>query len=117
MKANMVKPKTLYHATYRPLVGLIKKEGLGGPSSKQNWPDSKKGVTYWSIDPYVAASYAETAEDIDEAWLGQIVVFACDFNDFDLTMLFVDANVQDNDGITLEYHGIMPFSKLKEISL
>ncbi len=110
---SMSMPTILYHATYAPLVTSIKEEGLGGKSAKPNWPDSKEGVTYWSIDPDVAYSYAESAEDVDESWLDQIVVFACAIKDFDVKKLFVDANVIDNDGVTLEYHGIMPYEKLK----
>ena len=108
-------PKTLYHATYKPLIEKIKAEGLGGKSSKPNWPDSKQGVTYWSIDSDVAYSYAEAAEDVPDEWLDEIVVFSCGIKNFDLKKLFVDTNVIDNEGMTLEYHDIIPYNRLKDI--
>ena len=112
----MKKPASLYHATYKPLVLKIKTEGLGGNSTKANWPDSKKGVTYWAKSADIAYSYAETCESVPEDWLDQIVVFECKFENFDLKKLFLDSNVIENDDATFEYHGIMPFDKLKEIS-
>lgn len=112
----MKKPASLYHATYKPLVLKIKTEGLGGNSAKANWPDSKKGVTYWAKSADIAYSYAETSESVPEDWLDQIVVFECKIENFDLKKLFLDPNVIENDDATFEYHGIMPFDKLKEIS-
>ena len=112
----MKKPASLYHATYKPLVLKIKTEGLGGNSAKANWPDSKKGVTYWAKSADIAYSYAETCESVPEDWLDQIVVFECKIENFDLKKLFLNPNVIENDNATFEYHGIMPFDKLKEIS-
>ena len=112
----MKKLASLYHATYKPLVLKIKTEGLGGNSAKANWPDSKKGVTYWAKSADIAYSYAETCESVPEDWLDQIVVFECKIENFDLKRLFLDSNVIENDDATFEYHGIMPFDKLKEIS-
>ena len=111
----MKKPASLYHATYKPLVLKIKTEGLGGNSAKANWPDSKKGVTYWAKSADIAYSYAETCESVPEDWLDQIVVFECKIENFDLKKLFLDSNDIENDDATSEYHGIMPFDKLKEI--
>lgn len=110
----MKKPKYLYHATYAPLIPLIKKEGLGGKSAKPNWSDSKKNVTYWAISPDIAFSYAESAEEVDEEWLDEIVVFQCKLDNFNLKELFIDGNVLDDDS-TLEYHNIMPYSKLEVV--
>ena len=112
----MKKPASLYHATYKPLVLKIKTEGLGGNSAKANWPDSKKGVTYWAKSADIAYSYAETCESVPEDGLDQRVVFECKIENFDLKKLFLDSNVIENDDATFEYHGIMPFDKLKEIS-
>lgn len=110
----MKKPKYLYHATYVPLIPLIKKEGLGGKSAKSNWSFSKKNVTYWALSPDIAFSYAESAEEVDdEEWLDNIVVFACPIEAFDLKKLFVDSNVIDDDSTTFEYHDVMPYSKLE----
>ena len=60
----MKKPASLYHATYKPLVLKIKAEGLGRNSAKANWPDSKKGVTYWAKSADIAYSYAETCKSV-----------------------------------------------------
>ena len=114
----MSKPKFLYHATYRPLLRKIQKEGLGGKSSKPNWEDSKPGVIYWSIDSDVAESYADSAEEVPEEWLDNIVVLKCKYSDFDETKLFVDENVRsDNPNeVTIEYHGgPIPWEKLSEV--
>ena len=109
----MKKPQKLYHATYKALLPKIKEEGLGGVSSKPNWEDSKSGVTYWAISDDIAFSYAESSELVPEEWLDEIIIFECDINNFDLSKLFIDKNVIDNDNITFEYHSIMPFTKLK----
>ena len=118
----MKQPKKLYHATYAPLIKKIKKEGLGGPSARKKWEDSKKGVTYWATDPDVAYSYAEESELVREEWLDEIVVFECDISHFDLAKLFVDQNVilddeDDFDDITFEYHDVMDFKNLKIVEV
>lgn len=115
---NISHPKKLYHATYAPLIKKIKKEGLGGPSARKKWEDSKKGVTYWATDPEIAYSYAESSEMVSDDWLDEIVVFECDIENFDLHKLFVDKNVLldndcDIDEVTFEYHDIMDFNKLR----
>ena len=117
---NVPLPKKLYHATYAPLVGKIKREGLGGKSSRKKWEDSKKGVTYWATDPEIAYSYAESSEMVPDDWLDEIVVFECDIRNFDPDKLFVDENVLldddcDPNEITFEYHGIMDFNRLKTV--
>jgi RNA:NAD 2'-phosphotransferase (TPT1/KptA family) len=106
-------PKYLYHATYAPLLKKIKSEGLGGPSAKPMWEDSKRGVIYLATDEYVAISYAEVAldenESIPESWIDKIIVLVIDTEKLDKSKLFIDQNVLDNEGDTLEYHGIIPF--------
>lgn len=110
-------PTKLYHATYKSLLSKIKSEGLGGKSAKPNWEDSKQGVTYWAISEDIAYSYAESAENVPEEWLDEIIIFECDIDNFDLSQLFEDETVLENDGSTVEYHKIMPFDKLRIVEL
>lgn len=101
----------LYHATYFPLLDSIKENGLG--ATKQTyWEDSKPGVVYLSADEDVATSYAEANENVPEDWLDEIVVLKIKWNSLDPNYLFIDENVQDNDGVTLEYHKIIPWSNI-----
>ena len=109
----MTSGNVLYHATYKPLLSKIKKEGLGGPSSKKNWPDSKKGIVYLSTDPEVAQSYAETSEEVPESWLDQIIILKIKKSLLDRKKLSIDKNVKDNIGDTLEYKGIIPFDQIE----
>ena len=107
-------PKYLYHATYRPLLKSIVKNGLGN-TTRKNWSDSKQGVVYLAKDLNVAESYAEENENLkNEDWLDEIIILKIDINDLDKTKLKIDSNVQDNQGDTLEYHGtIKNFEVLK----
>lgn len=104
----------LYHATYKPLLESIKKTGLGG-TNQTYWEDSKPGVVYLSTDEDVAISYAEANENVPEEWLDQIIVIIIDINILDPDLLSIDENVQNNDGVTLEYHGVIPYSKFYNI--
>lgn len=99
-------PKYLYHATYKPLLKSITKNGLGN-TYRKNWSDSKHGVVYLAKDPDVAESYAESSQNVKEDWLDEIIILKIDTNDLDKTKLELDKNVQDNDGDTLQYHGII----------
>lgn len=101
-------PEVLYHATYRPLLKSIKKYGLGGDKAQAKWEDSKPGVVYLAIDPNVAESYAESSDMVPEEWLDQIIVLKIDASQLDQSKLILDQNVQDNQGDTLEYHGVIP---------
>ena len=112
----MNKPNKLYHATYKALLPKIKTEGLGGKSAKPNWENSKPGVTYQAKSEDIAYSYVKTSENVPEEWLDEIIVFEYAIENFDLSKLFIDKNVIENDDATFEYHGIMPFDKLKAIS-
>lgn len=102
----------LYHATYGPLLKSIQARGLGNTTQSQ-WTDSKPGVVYLARDPEVARSYAETAESVPEEWLDDIVVLRISQADLDPKLLYVDRNVQDNTGDTLEYHAIIPAKLLR----
>lgn len=102
----------LYHATYRPLLKSIKAHGLGGDQAQAKWEDSKPGVVYLATDPNVAESYAESSDAVPEHWLDEIVILKIAADKLDQSRLFVDQNVQDNTGDTLEYHGVIPVGGL-----
>ena len=106
-------PSILYHATYKPRLKNIKLKGLGA-GGKRNWEESKRGVVYLALDPNVAESYAETSDMVPDEWLDQIVILKIATAGLDPNKFYIDSNVQDNQGDTLEYHGVIP---LKNISL
>jgi hypothetical protein len=110
-------PQYLYHATYKPLLNSIKKNGLGN-TKRVFWEDSVPGVVYLAIDDAIAESYAETADSVNEDWLDEIIIFKIAVKDLDLSKLLIDKNVK-TDGIddttTFEYHGVIPYSKLQII--
>jgi hypothetical protein len=104
--SNQHIPPILYHATYKQRLKSIQLKGLGA-GGKSNWTDSKKGVVYLALDPDVAESYAETAlDDLDADW--EIVILAISTNGLDPNRFQLDRNVLDNEGDTVEYHGIIP---------
>ena len=117
--SNIKVPKYLYHATFKPLLKKIKSEGLGGSSANQLWNDSKKGVVCLAIDADVAYSYAEVGpdenEDIPESWIEQIIILVIDTEKLDDSKFYIDSNVLDNEGDTLEYHGVIPFDSVVKI--
>lgn len=101
-------PKVLYHATYKPLLASIKKNGLGGKGSeRKKWEDSVHGVVYLAVNADIAESYAESSDFVPEDWLDEIVILKIDATKLNPDLLKIDANVKDNDGDTLEYHGII----------
>jgi hypothetical protein len=103
-------PTVLYHATYKQRLKNIKLTGLGA-GKKRNWTDSRQGVVYLALDPHVAESYAETAlDDLDADW--DIVILQVSTNGLDSNKFHLDSNVQDNEGDTVEYHGIIPPSNI-----
>ena len=67
---------------------------------------------YLATDEDVAISYAETNEDVPEEWLDDIVVLEIDTTNLNPDKLLIDSNVQDNDGSTVEYHGVIPFDSI-----
>jgi len=105
-------PQYLYHATYKPLLKKIKEVGLDTSSSKKAWDDSVPGYVYLALDPYVAESYAEESEMVPESWLDNIIILKIDTSKIDKSKLFTDQNVQDNEGDTLEYRGVIPWEAL-----
>ena len=65
-----------------------------------------------ATEPEIAISYDETNEEVPEEWIDNIVVFEVRSNCLDQDKLMIDNNVQDNDGSTVEYHGVIPFDSI-----
>ena len=104
-------PPVLYHASYGPLMSSIQKDGLGGDRDTY-WEDSMRGVVYLALDPQVAFSYAETSDDAwdkfeTEAGL-EIIIMKVDTTQLNPELFKIDSNVMNNQGDTVEYHGIVP---------
>ena len=99
----------LYHATYRPFLDSIMKNGLGGKGAQTQWEDSKPGYIYLAKDPEVAVSHAEANEEVSDEYIDNIVVLSIDASQLDQDNLEDDPNVMDDDS-TLAYKGIIPTS-------
>jgi hypothetical protein len=115
LKSIQIEQPYLYHATYKPLLKKIKEKGLDTSDSRKAWDDSIPGYVYLAKDPDVAASYAESSEMVSDTWLDQIIVLTIDATQLDKDKLFIDQNVQDNEGDTFEYRGIIPFSAIVKV--
>ena len=115
LKSIQIEQPYLYHATYKPLLKKIKEKGLDTSDSRKAWDDSIPGYVYLAKDLEVAASYAESSEIVPDVWLDQIIILTIDVAQLDSNKLFIDQNVQDNEGDTLEYRGIIPFSSIVKV--
>lgn len=110
LKAKLEIPNILYHATYKPLLKLIKKEGLI-PGKRINWDNVNehyKNYVYLSDDPYTAESYAETSDLVNEDWLDNIIILQINTSNLDKNKFEIDTNNQQKD--TFQYKGIIPNS-------
>ena len=105
---NAVTPM-LYHATYKPFLNSIMKNGLGGSGAQTQWEDSKPGYVYLAKDPEVAVSHAEANEEVPDEYIDDIVVLSINASQLDQDNLEDDSNVMDDDS-TLAYKGIIPSS-------
>ena len=123
--SELIGSKVVYHATYKPYWEEIKKEGFIKPGKHQNWNISQSYI-YLSKDYYNALSYAETAEDVPEELLDQIVVLEIDADKLDVDHLDPDHNqVYDYDGeiqledpltwVELQYDLPIPVSAVKKV--
>ena len=99
----------LYHATYKPFIDSIMKNGLGGSGAQTQWEDSKPGYVYLAKDPEVAVSHAEANEEVPDEYINNIVVLEIDASKLDQDSLEDDTNVMDDDS-TLAYKGVIPTS-------
>jgi predicted chitinase len=98
---------TLYHATYKPFLDSIMKNGLGGSGAQTQWEDSKPGYVYLAKDPDVAISHAEANEEVPDEYIDDIVLLIIDASKLDYAKLEDDPNVMDDDS-TLAYNGVIP---------
>jgi RNA:NAD 2'-phosphotransferase (TPT1/KptA family) len=101
-------PKILYHATYRPLLDSIMKNGLGNTDQRW-WEDSEPGAVYLARDPDSAYDFAETADTPPDEYINDIVVLAIDTKYLDYAELEIDPNnyVDNEEDSTLIYYGII----------
>ncbi len=114
--SNIKIPNLLYHATYEVLLGKIKKEGLDTTLGEKAWEDSVPGYVYLATDDELAISFAENSEDVPEEWLEDIVVLVIDTSKLDKSNIFIDSNVLNNEGDTLEYRGVIPWSSMVSVT-
>lgn len=83
----------IYHATFRQNLSSIKKYGLGAKQPK-NWDFSRDGAICFSINPDVAYSYCECADEVSNTkYESGIVVLA--FKEFNKYKLFKDNKAKD----------------------
>lgn len=109
-------PSILYHATYKPLLVKIKRDGLDTTKGKKAWEDSVPGLVYLATDIDVAGSYAEASDAVPDSYIDNIIVLHIDVSKLDQTKLSIDRNVQDNEGDTLEYRGVIPYSAVVKVT-
>lgn len=113
-------PNKLYHATYLQFLDSIKANGLGNTENKM-WTDSKPGVVYLANDPWVAESYAETSEFLEDRedaddFLDNIIILEVDTEKLDSAKLNIDKNVllyDDEESATWEYDDCIPWEACK----
>lgn len=103
----------LYHATYGKLLKKIKLHGLV-PGNYRNWDDSRNCI-YLSTDRDVAASFAEASDLVPEDWIDDIWIISIRTSDLDTSLIFLDTNVIDNNGESLEYHANIDSSSFVSI--
>lgn len=110
-------PDTFYHATYASLIPEIKKKGLDTRKVDLAWEDSKAGIVYLANDIDVAGSYAESAENVDdEIYDSGIVILHIPSKGLDLKKIHDDSNVKGGLSDTYEYHGQIPWNKIKKVT-
>ena len=102
-----------YHATYKPYLKSIKKEGLNGHNKIKNWDDSKHGIVYLANHPDVARSHAETSDSVPDHYIDHIHIIKIHKKHLDPNKIKSDSNIQGNDGSSIEYHGSIPPQHLK----
>lgn len=108
-----------YHATYRSLIESIQEKGLGGNVAWFHWdisraPHVDHPLVCLTSDPDIAESYAETNDRVPEN--EEIVIFRVSCEKLDSELLHEDSNVLDTRGECFEYHSIIPFEWLEELS-
>jgi len=119
-------PHILFHATFKALLPLIKKEGIvAGGGKYRNFVDVEKGV-YLGYSPDYAGSMIEASENenIPEEWFDDIVILTIDTSKLDLNKLDRDPNVlpqedeyddeipPDDTVYSYIYRGNIPFNAI-----
>lgn len=123
-------PAVLYHATPSCYINSIKKFGLGGKRpNKRFWDyegteyESKFGV-FLANDENVAYDFLDSSDDyweLAEEYEAkydkelEIVVFAINTSDLDLSKLAIDSN-NDSEDPTYFYDGVIPYTAIKKIN-
>jgi hypothetical protein len=127
-------PDVLYHATASCYLSSIKKLGLGAKLPKRRFWDyentqykNKLGVFLAADEDYAYSfldasdefwDFADEYEDRYDKEL-EIVVFAINTADLDISKLYIDENnnTDDEDSITYFYDGVIPYKLLRRINL
>ena len=112
MKLKELVVDNYYHATYKPFLSSILKDGLKKNISKKSWSGSGNFV-YLSTDKNVAESYAETSDDVPEEYLDNIVILKIDANKIDRKLISKDE--KNLAGDTLQYNGTIPANAIKVV--
>ena len=123
-------PAVLYHATPSCYINSIKKFGLGGKRpNKRFWDyegteyESKFGV-FLANDENVAYDFLDSSDDyweFAEEYEAkydkelEIVVFAVNTSDLDLSKFTIDTN-NDSEDPTYFYDGVIPYTVLKKVN-
>jgi hypothetical protein len=115
LQSITIKEQYLYHATYKPLLKKIKESGLDTSKSKKAWEDSVPGYVYLAKDPDVAGSYAESSDAVPDSYIDNIILLKIDVSKLDQSKLFMDKNVQGNEGDTVEYRDVIPWSAIASV--
>ena len=92
-------PSILYHATFKPLLKSIKKNGLGNYDYIKyiNWENNNRGV-WLHRNTEEAKDYVETSENenIPEEWFDQIIAIPIKTINLDLKLLIPDPELEAN---------------------
>ena len=115
-------PEFLYHATYKPYLNEIKKDGkISINPPHDNWEMDNDRCIYLAANKDMARSFAETSDYVPEDFLNEIVILKIPSNKLDLEYLELDPNIDlyfDPEGLTdfcYAYYKDIPFSAVQEL--
>jgi RNA:NAD 2'-phosphotransferase (TPT1/KptA family) len=116
------KKEYLYHATYGVFLDSIMKQGLIR-GYRKNWEFSQNYI-YLTNDPDIAESFAETAEEVPEEYLDDIIVLKIDKSKLNPDYLELDENItqgednEEDDSIySFQYRGNISPELIKVIKV
>jgi len=109
-------PEILYHATLKSRLKSIKEKGLGA-SSRKMWSFSSPGVVCLTDDENCAFDFVYESEyaeehDVDEE---NIIVLKINTNSLDKNLFVKDENFNTDEGFSICYKGIIPFSCVEAV--